>query len=157
MTVCLLNVLLSAMYASRYLVPQQPTLGPSCEGTGHDTQKEPSKRGPPSSSTEDLPNTERKDRYMLRDILVEDMEIETCATTDNLFEEMRMHPSLLVCEDGDSCNARSESSVQSSETPPTQGRNMELLERCSHMELQKPSLNLSSTKDKLKTFFKMTL
>ena len=144
------------MYASRYLVPQQPTLGPSCEGAEHDTQKESSKRVP-SSSTEDLPNTERKDRYMLRDILVEDMEIETSATTDNLFEEMRMHPSLLVCEDEKSCNARSENSAQSSESPPTQGRNMELLERCSHKEVQKPSVNLSSTKEKLKTFFKMTL
>ena len=157
MTGCLL-LFFSVLYASRYSIPQEPTtLVPSCEGTGHDTQKTPGISGPPTTSTEDLPNTERKDRYMLKDILVEDMEIDTCTATGDLFEEMRIHPSLLVCEDGNCCNMRSESSAQSSESPQTQGKNMDLLESYSHIELQKPSVNPSSTKEKLKTFFKMTL
>lgn len=157
---CLL-IFLSVIYASRYAVPERPLQGPLRRGTGEDTKKEPNVRGPLSSITEDLPNAERKDKYMLRDISVEDMEIDNLQTTEDLFEKMCTRPSILVEENktavNTSChNIRSENSTlaQASEGAPTEGSNTER-QSCSSQNATK--VNQSSSRKKLQTFFKMTL
>ena len=109
---------------------------------------------------------ERKDRYLLRDILVEDLEIETSKTGDDLFEEMSLRPSLLLCEEritenGNCDNSQPENTVrehfdlmaQSSHGPQIH----DTLERHLSMKHEASRVNHSRSKGKLKTFFKMTL
>ena len=158
------------MYASRYSVPQQSMQGPPYEGPEQNTQKGANLRGVPSSSTEDLPNAERKDRYMLRDILVEDLEIETREAADDLFAELCIRPSILVSKnsiiENQSCGdvqpvmdlrERSDLGAHLSGGPQTQGRNAELLEKHSCTVRETSTVNKSNSKERLKTFFKMTL
>lgn len=158
------------IYASRYSVPQQSIEGPSCEGPEQNTQKGANLRGVPSSSTEDLPNAERKDRYMLRDILVEDLEIETREAADDLFAELCIRPAILVSKnsitENQSCGdaqpvmdlrEHSDLGAHLSGGPQTQGRNAELLEKHSCTVRETSTVNKSNSKERLKTFFKMTL
>ena len=152
--------------------PGQSVLGPSCDGPELGTLKRPNISVPSSSSAEDLPNTERKDRYKLKDILVEDLEIETCGTSDDLFQEMCILPSILVSDKSETenknrnnikpghVNAVTEhfnSMAQLSKGPQTAKRNVKPLESTHRMVHEGSTENKPSPKEKLKAFFKMTL
>lgn len=127
----------------------------------------------PSSSTgESPPNMERRERYALRDILVDDLDIETSGAPEDLFEEMCLRPSLLVEEttipqSQDCDNTRNEntleenlhSTIELKERPHTSKRQIEPLERhpCTVHEASKENKTKIGSLKKFKTFFKLTL
>ena len=115
---------------------------------------------------------ERRERYALRDILVEDLDIETSEAPEDVFEEIRLRPSLLVEEvsipqsqDCDNtCNENTleenlNSTVELNERPQTSKRQIELLERhpCTVHEKSTEKIAKVSSLKKFKTFFKLTL
>ena len=163
-------------YASRYSVPQAECLQvPSQDVPNQATQNGPNAcTGGPSSSTRDtLPNMDRKEKYALRDILVEDLDIETSEGHDDLFEELRMRPSLLVenktipeqedCACGNNpervITENSCSATKLKERPETSKRQIETLERhpCTVNEVSKRIKSKAGSLKKFKTFFKLTL
>ena len=125
----------------------------------------------PSSSTAEGPsNMERKERYALRDILVEDLDIETSEAPEDLFEKIRLHPSLLVEEtpQRQDCDRLREeitleenvtSTVELNERTQISKRQIELLERhpCTVHEKSTEKITKVSSLKKFKTFFKLTL
>ena len=126
--------------------------------------------GPPASKTEDVPHKERKERYMLRDILVQDMEIGCLENKDHLLEEMSICPSVLICENsvaktGSCQNDQSENSTGEhfkgtsprSETFQPQEQNTKPAQRWSCMEHEESTKSELRPKQKLKAFFKMSL
>ena len=115
---------------------------------------------------------ERRERYALRDILVEDLDIETSEAPEDIFEEIRLRSSLLVEEvsipqsqDCDNtCNENTleenlNSTVELNERPQTSKRQIELLERhpCTVHEKSIEKIAKVSSLKKFKTFFKLTL
>lgn len=113
---------------------------------------------------------ERKERYALREIVVEDLDIETSEAPEDLFEEMRLRPSFLRVDTAISqskdCDKITEniskkenlcSTTKLSEGRPTQKRQIEPLERhpCTGHEVS--TRNKSKSLERLKTFFKLTL
>ena len=159
-------------YASRYSVPQARSLHQ--EGSDKATENETNTcASSPSSSTAVGPsNMERREKYALRDTLVEDLDIETSEAPEDLFEEIRLRPSLLVEEvsipqsqDCDNtCNENTleenlNSAVELNERPETCKRQIELLERhpCKVNEKSTEKIARVSSLKKFKTFFKLTL
>lgn len=115
---------------------------------------------------------ERRERYALRDILVDDLDIETSGAPEDLFEEMCLRPSLLVEEttipqSQDCDNTRNEntleenlhSTIELKERPHTSKRQIEPLERhpCTVHEASKENKTKIGSLKKFKTFFKLTL
>ncbi|XP_078342292.1 uncharacterized protein LOC144628107 [Oculina patagonica] len=167
----------SVEYASRYSVPQAESLQvPSHDGLDQAMQNGPNTcTSEPSSNTgETLPNMERKEKYALRDILVEDLDIETCEASEDLFEEMCVRPSFLVEEktiperqDCGACNNIPENAItvdpcsttKLNERPQTSKRQIETLERhpCTVNEMSIARKAKAGSLEKFKTFFKLTL
>ncbi|XP_068714867.1 uncharacterized protein [Montipora foliosa] len=159
-----------AVYASRYSVPKLLIREPQSEVTERDPDEVLHSSGPPASKTEDVPNKERKERYMLRDILVQDMEIGCLENTDHLLEDMSICPSVLICENsvaktGSCQNDQSENSTGEhfkgtsprSETFQPQEQNTKPAQRWSCMEQEESMNSELRPKQKLKAFFKMSL
>lgn len=163
-------------YASRYSVPQAESLQvPSHDGLDQAMQNGPNTctSGPSSNTGEALPNMERKERYALRDILVEDLDIETSESSEDLFEEMCVRPSLLVEEKTNSerqdcaCDSIPENSImvdpcsttKLNDRPQTSKRQIETLERhpCTVNKTSKVNKTKAGSLEKFKTFFKLTL
>lgn len=160
-------------YASRYSVPQARPL--HHEGSDKTMENGPTTcTSAPSSTTAEGPsNMERRERYTLRDILVEDLDIETSEAPEDLFEEIRLRPSLLIeertipgqsedCDNRCSANTLEEnlnSSIELNKTSQTSKRQIEQLERhpCTVHEKSKENKTKVSSLKKFKTFFKLTL
>lgn len=116
---------------------------------------------------------ERRERYTLRDILVDDLDIGTSEARKDPFEEIRLQPSLLIEErtipgqSEDCCNRCSantleenlNSSSERNKTSQTSKRQIEQLERhpCTVHERSKENKTKVSSLKKFKTFFKLTL
>ncbi|KAJ7351701.1 hypothetical protein OS493_035961 [Desmophyllum pertusum] len=162
----------TAEYASRYSVPQSSSQARLHEGSDQATRNGPNTctSGASSSTGESPPNMERKERYALREIVVEDLDIETSEAPEDLFEEMRLRPSFLRVDTAISqskdCDKITEniskkenlcSTTKLSEGRPTQKRQIEPLERhpCTGHEVS--TRNKSKSLERLKTFFKLTL
>ena len=153
---------------------------PQARSLHHEGSDKATENGPntctsrPSSSTgESPPNMERREKYAVRDILVEDLDIETSEAPEDLFEEIRLRPSLLVeettipgqsqdCDNACSANTLEEnlnSSIELNEKPQTSKRQIEPLERhpCTVHEKSTEKITKVSSLKKFKTFFKLTL
>ena len=113
---------------------------------------------------------ERRERYTLREIVVEDLDIEASEAPGDLFDEIRLHPSLLVEEipQRQDCNKlRNEisleenlnSTVELNDGPRISKRQIEPLERypCTVHEKSTEKIAKVSSLKKFKTFFKLTL
>ena len=113
---------------------------------------------------------ERRQKYALRDILVEDLDIETSEAPEDLFEEICLCPSLLVEEipqrqdcdklrDEITLEENVNSTVELNERPQTSKRQFEALERhpCTVHEKSTEKITRASSLKKFKTFFKLTL
>lgn len=154
-------------------MPQAESLQiPSLDGPDQATQNGPNTcTCEPSSNTRDtLPNMERKEKYALRDVLVEDLDIDTSEAHDDLFEEMRIRPSLLVEnktipeQEDYVCGNNPESAITENpcslsklnERPGTSKRKIETLER-HPCEVSKRNRSKADSLKKFKTFFKLTL
>ena len=160
-------------YASRYSVPQARFVHQ--DGSDKAMENGPNKRtsGPSLSTGESPPNMERREKYALRDILVEDLDIGTSEAPEDLFEEIRLRPSLLIeeetipgqsedCDNNCGANALKKnlsSTVELNERPQTFKRQIETLERhpCTVHEESKENKTKVSSLKKFKTFFKLTL
>ena len=163
---------LAVEYASRYSVPQARSL--HHEGSDRAMESGPNActSATSSSTAENPPNMERRERYTLRDILVDDLDIETSEAPEDLFGEIRLPPSLLVEERAipqrqDCGKSRDEvilednlnSIVKLNEMPQNSKRQIEPLERHPfkvHKKSKEIKTKVSSLK-KFKTFFKLTL
>ena len=85
-------------YASRYSVPQARSFHHEGSDKAMENGTSIYTSAPSSSTAEGPSNIERRERYALRDILVEDLDIETSEAPEDIFEEIRLRPSLLVEE-----------------------------------------------------------
>ena len=167
---------MSVEYASRYSVPQAESLQvPSHDGPDQAMQNGSNScaGGPSSRNGDTLPCMERKEKYELRDILVEDLDIETSEAHEDLFEEMCVRPSLLVEDKTTSqsqdcaCDNNPESGITENscsktklnERPQTSKQQIETLERhpCMVNEASKVNKTKAGSLKKFKTFFKLTL
>lgn len=157
-------------YASRYSVPQAGSLHHESSDKAMENGTNTCTSAPSSSTVEGPSNMERRERYALRDILVEDLDIETSEAPEDLFEEIRLRPSLLVEEipqrqdcdklrDGITLEENVNSIVELNDRPQISKRHIEPLERhpCTvHKKSTEKTAKVSSLK-KFKTFFKLTL
>lgn len=124
-----------------------------------------------STNVDDLPNMERKARYKLKDVFVEDLEIETRGTNDP-FQEISISPSVLLSDTAEignrDCaniqhghvNAVKEhfnALAQLSQGTRPQKRNAESIQNVQCFNDLASSENKLSPKEKLQAFFKMTL
>jgi len=124
-----------------------------------------------STNVDDLPNMERKARYRLKDVFVEDLEIETCGTNDP-FQEMSISPSVLLGDTAETRNRDCENIqhghvnavkkhfdalTQLSQGTRPQKRNAESIENAQCFNDVASSENKFSPQEKLQAFFKMTL
>ncbi|KAM7438010.1 hypothetical protein ABFA07_012418 [Porites harrisoni] len=124
-----------------------------------------------STNVDDLPNMERKARYRLKDVFVEDLEIETRGT-NNPFQEISISPSVLLGDTAKTGNRDCENiqhghvnaikehfnalAQLSQETRP-QKRNTESVEDAQCFNDLASSESKFSPQEKLQAFFKMTL
>ena len=124
-----------------------------------------------STNVDDLPNMERKARYRLKDVFVEDLEIETRGT-NNPFQEISISPSVLLGDTAKTGNRDCENiqhghvnaikehfnalAQLTQETRP-QKRNTESVEDAQCFNDLASSESKFSPQEKLQAFFKMTL
>lgn len=124
-----------------------------------------------STNVDDLPNMERKARYKLKDVFVEDLEIETRGTNDP-FQEMSVSPSVLLSDTADTGKRDSENIqrghvnavkehfnalAQLSQGTRSQKSNAESIENAQCFNDVASSESKFSPQEKLQAFFKMTL
>ena len=124
-----------------------------------------------STNVDDLPNVERKARYRLKDVFVEDLEIETRGTNDP-FQDISISPSVLLSDTAETGNRDCEkiqhghvnavkehfnALAQLSQGTRPQKRNTESIENAKCFNDVASSENKFSPQEKLQAFFKMTL
>lgn len=124
-----------------------------------------------STNVDDLPNMERKAKYKLKDVFVEDLEIETRGTNDP-FQEISISPSVLLGDTAETGNRDCEhiqhghvnavkehfnALAQLSQGTRPQKRKAESVENAQRFNDVASSENKFSPQEKLQAFFKMTL
>ena len=158
------------MYALPYSTPEEPAKEFQCGVTQRASHEEQELTGSSASHTEDLPHKERKERYMLRDVLVEDLEIGCLETTSDRLEEMCISHSILSRKCSitktDSCQGNPSENFDvehhqvtsaSSESIQTQEQNIKPMKILSCMECEVSNIDQLSPEHKLKAFFNMSL
>lgn len=158
-------------YASRYAVPKRSKQELNCEAQNQDSSDDTDSRGPPRKQTEQNTNAERQEKYILRDILVEDMEVGHVEKTDDLMEELCIPPSVLnaestpakcgSCQDGSSNKSYRENFQDSSSTSKileaSHEHTIQSGQQTSCKESDSTTKIQFSPKEKLKKFFEMSL
>ena len=162
---------LPVQYAQRYSFPRGASLKAHPDEDPYDDVQNGTDictNGPSSSTVENAPNIERKDRYAFKDILVEDLDIETSdvpQSSGNLFEEMCLRRSVDLSQsqdfsysDENNTTGNLQSKSKRNDVLQTQRKQTEPLERHPSTVHEASTVNKSESRSiKLKTFFKLTL